>query len=284
MANHLVMAGLLDAGDEVIIELPAYEPLLAVARYLGAQIKRFHRNFSAGFQINPDEIKSLISNKTRLIVLSNLHNPTGVLTPKDTLIALAELASAAGARILTDEVYLECLYPASGTKLSSFHLSKTFVATSSLTKAYGLSGLRCGWILAEPELIRRFWRLNDLFGATPAHTSELLSVVALSKLPAIAERAKTILKKNRVLLENFFNEQKDRLDVIVPEFGTIAFPRLKSGDCTQFVQLLRQNYDTSVVPGHFFEMPEHFRIGIGGPTDLLETGLTNIAHALKLTL
>ena len=281
MANHLVLSTLLEPGDEVLIEQPAYEPLLAVARYLKATIKRFRREFDDEFRINPEIIRKQITAKTKLIVLTNLHNPSGVLTGNQTLREVGLIAKEAGAKVLVDEVYLECLFPKSGEHVSAFHLGNEFIATSSLTKAYGLSGLRCGWILAEPELIRRFWRINDLFSATPPHTSELLSVIALKKLPEIAERSKSLLETNRRLLRELVDSVNYFLDTVMTEYGTVVFPRIKSPEPEKFIKTLRDSYDTSVVPGSFFEMPDHFRLGIGGATDNVSGGLQNLKKAIE---
>jgi len=280
MANHLVMATLLEAGDEVLVEQPTYEPILAVAQYLKANITRFPREFSEGFQIDPARIQEKMTPKTKLVVITNLHNPTGVLTDTEKLKAVGEIAERVGAKVLVDEVYLECLFPKQGEHLSAFHLGGQFITAGSLTKAYGLSGLRCGWIMAEPELIRRMLRLNDLFAATPPHTAELLSVIALQKLDRIADRSKKLLQTNRALLDNFLDEQKDNLEVVRPEYGTIAFPRLKHHNPEQFFAILRDRYETAVVPGNFFEMPEHFRMGIGCTTEMLAEGLQRLSQAL----
>src|ERR1700751_6457328 len=162
MANHLAMAALVEPDDEVLIEEPAYEALLAVARYLGAKIRRFPRRLEDGFKLDPREVERAISPRTRLIVFTNLHNPTGVRTPDSTLKLVGDIARSLGAHVLVDEVYLEACFDSPGR--SAFHLGSNFVATSSLTKAYGLSGLRCGWILAGPALAERMWRVNDFFG------------------------------------------------------------------------------------------------------------------------
>jgi aspartate/methionine/tyrosine aminotransferase len=162
---------------------------------------------------------------------------------------------------------------------SAFHLGSNFITTSSLTKAYGLSGLRCGWVLAAPQLAQRMWRLNDLFGVMAAHPAELLSVIALDHLPKIAARAKNLLDTNRAILKTFLDSRKDLL-TIWPEAGTIAFPQLASGHTDAFCQLLREKFETSVVPGRFFEAPEHFRIGVGGETATLREGLSRLGAAL----
>jgi aspartate/methionine/tyrosine aminotransferase len=277
MANHLAMAALLESGDEVLIEEPAYEPLLMVAQYLGAKIRRFPRSFEAGFQLDPREVERAISPRTRLIVITNLHNPTGVRAPDSALKIVGEIARSLGAHVLVDEVYLESCFDSPWK--SSFHLGPNFIATSSLTKAYGLTALRCGWILAAPPLAERMWRINDLFGVVPAHPAELLSVVAFDRLPQIAARAKNLLDTNRVLLKSFLDSRKDLL-AIWPEAGAIVFPLLTSGHTDAFIQLLREKYETGVVPGRFFELPDHFRMGVGGATQAVRDALARLAAAL----
>lgn len=276
-ANHLALAALLKAGDEVLFEAPAYEPMLATVRYLGAEVKRFVRRFEDGFAVSAEEIASKVTYNTRLIVLTNLHNPSGVLTNDSTLRRVGEIARRVGARVLMDEVYIETLFEESPR--TAFHLGNEFVVTSSLTKAFGLSGLRCGWIFAPAELAQRMWLLNDLFAATPVHAGERLSVVALDQLGALAQRAKTLLDRNRSLLNAFLDTRKD-LEVVRPAFGTVMFPRVRNGNAEQLCRLLREKYETSVVPGVFFEMPAHFRIGIAVDTEILESGLERLGAAL----
>ena len=276
-ANHLAMAALIKPGDEILFEHPAYEPMLAAARYLGASVKRFSRTFENGFRIVPQELESLASNSTRLIVITNLHNPSGVLVDDAALKQVGEIARRVGARVLVDEVYIETLFEE--LPRTSFHLGDEFVVTSSLTKAFGLSGLRCGWIFAEPELARRMWLLNDLFAATAVHAGERLSVIAMQQLPEIAERSKQLLDRNRQLLNDFLDTRED-LEVIRPEFGTVMFPRVRRGTADELCRLLREKFETSVVPGSFFEMPAHFRVGISGDTNSLNAGLERLGKAL----
>ncbi len=276
-ANHLAMAALVNPGDEVLIEQPTYEPLLSLARYLGAKVKRFARRFAAGFQIDVDELELSISAKTRLIVITNLHNPTGVLTDSGTIKRIGEIARSAGCRVLVDEVYLETFFERRPP--AAFHLGREFVVTSSLTKAFGLSGLRCGWIVAEPALAERMWRLNDLFASTPVHAGERLSVVALKQLDRITANAKALLVRNREVVDSFL-ESRSELEAVRPEFGTIVFPRLKRGSADEFCRLLREKYETSVVPGRFFEMEEHFRLGFAIDPETLVAGLERLVRAL----
>jgi aspartate/methionine/tyrosine aminotransferase len=176
---------------------------------------------------------------------------------------------------LVDEVYLDALFEAK--PLSAFHLGPEFITTNSLTKVYGLSGLRCGWILADPDFCRRIWRMNDVFGVIPSHTAELLSLVALENLPSIAAGVKQLLDTNRAAL-NLFLAATSQISFPQLEAGTVAFPRTTL-PVEPFCAYLREKYETSVVPGHFFGASAHFRIGIGGDTDTLNEGLSRLHQA-----
>lgn len=280
MANHLAMATLIEPGDEVLIERPAYDPLLSLASYLGAEVKRFERRFEDGFALDPDEVGRKIGPRTRLVVMTNLHNPSGAFADNDRVKRVGEIASGVGARVLVDEVYLEATYGQSPG--SAFHLGEHFITTSSLTKAYGLSGLRCGWVMAASALAQRMWKLNDLFGVVPAHSAERLSVIALENISRIGERARALLETNRALIDEFL-DSRDDLEAVRPQFGTIVFPRLKRGSVDDLCNLLREKYETSVVPGRFFEMPNHFRVGMGCATETLVEGLKRLGAALDET-
>ncbi len=290
MANHLVLAALLEPGDEVVVEEPTYGLLLDVLHYLRARVKRVARRFENNFDIALPEMEEAITPATRLVVLSNLHNPTGALIPIETLRAIGEMAARVGALVLVDEVYLEMLSVCEARTLrrdelllvqaaSAFPLGNSFVVTSSLTKAYGLSGLRCGWILAAPELAHRIWRLNDLFAATAAHPAERMSVTAFDHLAQFRDRARELLHSNRPLVETFL-DLRDDLECFRPAAGSVFFPRFAQGDPEAFFKLLREKYETSVVPGAFFEAPRHFRLGIGGETAALQAGLERLGAAL----
>jgi aspartate/methionine/tyrosine aminotransferase len=277
MANHLAMATVLERGDEVLIEQPTYEPILALAQFLGAEIRRFPRKFEHDYKIDIDELAKQLTSRTRLIILTNLHNPSSVLIEDETLRKIGELARSTGARVLLDEVYLEALFESAPR--SSVHVGREFIATSSLTKGYGLSGLRCGWILAEPELAERMRRLNDIFGAVGPHPAECLSLVALRQLSKIALRAKKILKANRATLNQFFDARTD-LEVVRTGSGTTSFPRLRNGNVENLCRLLLEKYETAVAPGHFFESPRHVRIGMCCEPEIFMAGVKRFGRAL----
>ena len=269
MANYLAFATLLDPGDQVLIEHPTYGLLLDALRYIGADIQRFSRREDDGYAVDPAEVRRAVTPKTRLIVLTNLHNPSSVLTPESTLRQLGAL----GPRVLVDEVYLDAVYR--DTPRTAFHLGPNFVVTNSLTKVYGVSGLRCGWVLAPPDLARAMWRLNDLFAATPVHPGELLSVAVFQNLDLVRDRSRRIVEADRLALRAFLDQQAG-FSAVRTEFGTTCFLRLLRGNADEFLSTLRAERDTSAVPGRFFEMPNHFRIGMGVNSEMFAEGLRRL--------
>ena len=277
MANHLAMAAVIESGDEVLIEHPAYGPILDVVHYLEAKVKRFRRIEENGWAVDPAEVSRSVTAKTRLIVITNLHNPTSALTPDSVLREIGDIARTIGALVLVDEVYLDAVYEE--TPRTSFHLGPEFVVTSSLTKVYGVSGLRCGWILARPELAWKMRRLDDLYSATPVYPAELLSVIAFQHLNLLRERARRTLEADRKLLRDFL-EQQPALAAVPTDWGTTSFVRLCAGDADIFLERLQSEFETSAVPGRFFEMPDHFRIGMGVNTEMFNGGLNRLGRAL----
>src|SRR5437870_488200 len=242
MANHLAMAAVIEPGDEVLIEHPAYGPIVDVANYLQANVRRFTRAEENGWTVDPAEVRRCITPKTRLIVITNLHNPTSALTPESVLREIGDIARSIGALVLVDEVYLDAVYE--NTPRTSFHLGSQFVVTSSLTKVYGVSGLRCGWILAQPDLAWKMRRLNDLYSATPVFSGELLSVTAFQHLDLLRERARQIVLADRKLLRDFL-KQESAVSAVETKWGTTSFVRLRKGNVDAFLERLLSEFDTS---------------------------------------
>ena len=277
MANYLAMATLISPGDEVLVEYPTYELLLGAASFCGAEIKRFERKPADGFRLDPAIIEAAMSDRTKLIIITNLHNPSSALASDEDLRSVGRLAGAAGARVLVDEVYLDSAVP---QRRSAVHLGPEFVCTNSLTKVYGLSGLRCGWILAEPELAERMWRLNDLFGVNQAHSAERLACIAFEHIDSVIGDKPAMLAANRERWNAFAATRTD-LECMTAEHGITAFPCWSGGDTERLNEHLRERYDTAVVPGRWFEMPDHFRVGFGLPTGEFEEGLNRLGAALE---
>lgn len=276
MANHLAMATILEPGDQVLMEQPVYGPILDAALYLEADVVRFPRRPENAFAIDPADVRSALTPRTRLIVLTNLHNPSSVLTPEPVLRQIGEMAAEAGALVLVDEVYLDAVYE--NTPPSAIHLGPQFLVTSSLTKVYGVSGLRCGWILAQPELAWKMRRLNDIYAATPAHPAEIMSIAAFENLPLLRDRARRVAEADRRELAAFFDRRPD-VSAAPTAFGTTAFLRVP-GSADALIDRLRTVYETSVVPGRFFETPTHIRLGMGVNSSIFAEGLRRIEQAL----
>src|SRR5438034_1069002 len=200
---------------------------------------------------------------------------------ESALREIGDIASSVGALVLVDEVYLDAVYE--NKPRTSFHLGQEFVVTSSLTKVYGVSGLRCGWILAQPDLAWKMRRLNDLYAATAVYPGELLSVAAFKHLNLLRERARRVLEADRKLLRDFLKQQSS-IFAVWTEWGTTSFVRLsrdRGSNVNVFLERLRSKFDTSAVPGRFFEMPDHFRIGMGVDTEMFAEGLSLIGQALR---
>jgi len=282
MANLLALGALAESGDEVLIEEPTYTLLTDAARWLKLEVRRFPRRAEAGFRIDPRDVEQALTPRTRLVVITNLHNPSSAFTPPEDLRRIGDAARSLGARVLVDEVYLEAYSVLGRPWGSAAQLGSEFVITSSLTKAYGLSSLRCGWIVAEPDLARRMWRLNDLFGVVPAHPAERLSVVALDRLDRVAERARRILETNKEGV-NAFLAARPELACEPVDGGMTAFPRLLKVDVESLCQLLRERFETTVVPGRFFGAADHFRLALGAVPEVVAEGLARLGQALDAT-
>ena len=277
-ANFLVLAALLAPGDDVLVEAPAYDPLVGVPRLLGASVSRFERRFDEQYAIAPWRIREALTPRTRLVVVTNLHNPSGVLADENGLREVGEIVVRAGAHVLVDEVYLDTVH--SPSPRSAAHLGDHVIVTSSLTKSYGLGGLRCGWVVAAPAIAERVRRVRDLVDGAGSFPSDVLSLLAFRNLDTLMSRARRLLDSNFARLEAFMATRRD-LAWVAPQGGTVAFPRVLGIDDTRGLadRLLRQ-YDTAVVPGAFFEEPRHVRLSFGGPPEQLGRGLAAIGRAL----
>ncbi len=214
--------------------------------------------------------------RTRVLVISSPHNPSGVLASSDDLSAIGRLADRHGLAVLVDEVYLD-LSP--GGHPPAATLSPAFVSTSSLTKAYGLASLRCGWSLASPEVTEKIRRARDVVDVWSAMPADRLSAVAFENLDRLGERARRLFDANARAVRDFLGRRPD-LQCAASD-ATIAFPRFADGrDAAPFADGLLRDRGVAVVPGAFFDSPAHFRISFGGATDALEQGLRAIEECL----
>jgi aspartate/methionine/tyrosine aminotransferase len=165
--------------------------------------------------------------------------------------------------------------------LSAARFGPHLIATGSLTKSYGLGGLRCGWILCAAPRAAAARRLRDLFGATGSMPSDSLALAAFRDLPALAARARDILEPNAALVRSFLREHEALLECVIPGRSTVVFPRLRHAADSERHYRAARRLETSIVPGHFFEAPSHFRVGFGGRTAEVAAGLAQLASALS---
>jgi hypothetical protein len=280
-SNHLAMSALISPGDEVLVEDPTYELLVSTLACLGAQVRTFERRRSNDWRLDAEEIGANLTRRTRLVVLSNLHNPSGAMAAQAQVQAAAAAASSVGARVLVDEVYLELTFT-DGAARTAFTPEGNIVVTSSLTKAYGLSGLRCGWILAPADLAERMRRLNDLFGVEAPHIAERLAVVAFDQLARLRARARGLLEPNIAAYREILGDHPDLDQVIFPA-ATTVFARLRRGDPDDLFERLRAESETSLVPGRFFGRPDHIRVALGGQPAAVREGLLRLRRTLDAT-
>lgn len=198
-AVFLAYAAMLSPGDEVLVEFPGYEPLTRTAEGLGAIVRTFERFATDGFAISPERVAAAVTSRTRVIVVTNLHNPTGVRTSDETLRELAKIAEARGAYLLVDEVYAPFdALPEDGVfGASARKLAPNVVAVSSLTKCYGLGMHRIGWVLGPPEIVER---AETAIIATCGHlplSHAARGAVAVANVGKLSVRAKGILEGKR---------------------------------------------------------------------------------------
>ncbi len=277
-ANFLACAALLEAGDEVLIERPTYDPLVAAVQMLGGRPHFFDRCFERGFALDPEAIRKAVGPTTRLLIVSNPHNPSGVLATDEEIAALAGIAEQAGVPVLVDEVYMDADVDRRPRPAAT--VSPLFVTSNSLTKSYGLSALRCGWTLAARGITERIRRARDVVDVSGPIPAERLALVAFRHLDRLAERARGLIEPNRRLWSEFL-AQEPSLEC-VPSAATLAFPRFRDGrDAAGFVQRLFDVHRIAVVPGSFFGLASHFRVSLGGSSIALAEALGAMRRSLE---
>lgn len=293
MGMFLASIALLNPGDEVIVEEPCYPPLLNIPLGLGCRVKRLHRRFENGFQPDLGELKKLLTKRTKMIYLTNLHNPSGAKISQDDMAKIARLAERVGAYVISNEVYMQ--YLGENSPPPAFTLSDNVISMASLTKAYGLGWIRAGWILANPELTHRFTYMLVYLVGQNSYPSEKITLFAFRHMKHFQKYTDGLISTNLPILRNWM-ESEELLDWVEPAGGAICFPRLPKGmKAMDFVAHLKRKYGTLVAPGEFFgaypvaahgthecaRYARHFRLGYGCATPILKEGLSRISQALR---
>jgi aspartate/methionine/tyrosine aminotransferase len=282
-ANFLLMWSLIEPGDEVLFELPNYMQMGGLLRAFGAEVKPFYLRESLGWQPDLEEMRKLVTPKTKLIVLTNPNNPTGSVLASEIMKGIVELAAGAGAWILADEVYQGA--ELSGVRTPSFWgLWEKTLVVNGLSKAYGLPGLRIGWILGPEEVVKRTWPYHDYTTISPSALSDRLASIALSpgKRERILERTRGILNANFPVIESWLEAHGGLFHFLPPQAGAIVFARYSFDvPSTTLVERLIREESVLIVPGDHFELEGHLRFGYGSNRDYLQKALARIDAALK---
>ena len=283
MAIFHVCAALLGPGDTAAVERPAYGQMRAVPKVLGADVIRFDRTLEGGFRIDPNALAERIPDGTKLVLMTNLHNPSGVWLSPDEIRAVAGAAARKGAWVFIDEVYLEFM-PGEAAR-TAFGLAENIITAASLTKVFGLSGLRCGWILVPSPLVTRFRRALDHFYVETVFPSEQISARIFPRLDAIKEKRRSEWEARRRETAAFIAGEP-RLAWVEPSAGIVGFPRVlgPAGSGDALARVLRERFETSIVPGGFFENPDFVRLGFGVPSSELKEGLDAVRSALDVVV
>lgn len=285
-ANFLAITNLIQAGDELIVESPGWPQAAVLAEGIGAKMKTIYRREENQWQLDLDELADLISERTKLIFLTNPNNPTGRIMREPELLKIAELADTVGAYLLVDEVYAGLEW--TGERVPSVAgLYERGITTSSVSKALGLQGLRTGWMICrDSQVIFDGVVLRE-------NSSEIMNVMG-EKIAEIALRperyaqaiakAKDEGRTNLALLDAFIDERPE-LSWHRPQAGLIGLCRLKLNmemRSDAFARrLLTAPYKTFLIPGTAYGCPQHIRLGVGGGKGVrLEKGLGRLAACL----
>ena len=283
-ANFLAIAALVGAGDEVLVEQPGYDPLVGACTLLGARVTRIARPFSQRFQFDLDAVRAAVTPATRLIIVTSPHNPSGVSLDAATLQALATIAEGARAHLLVDEVYRDAVrLGGAAPTASATTLDGPVIVTNSLTKSYGLNGLRCGWAVAPAAVAVRMRRVRDLVDAVGSAPSDRLSAFAFQHLATLAARTARLMTANLALARTFVAAQPGLL-LAEPPRATVIFPQVAGvADTTALVADIATRQGVAVAPGRFFDAPAHIRISLAGHTDKLAEGLRRLSRAILIS-
>jgi hypothetical protein len=285
-ANFVTMWHLVEPGAEVVSMVPNYGQTLGLAEAFGGTLKAWPLRLSADgtrWHIDIDHLRSLVTARTRLIILCNPNNPTGARIPAADLDAICAVAGSVGAWVLSDEIYR-------GAELDGIETPSVWgrydrvIITSGLSKAYGLPGLRIGWIVSAPQMVATTWGYHDYTTIGPGTLSDRLARIALQ--PAmrakILARTRRILQTNLPVITGWLDAHAQRFSYALPEAGAIVYMKYHDAiNSTELVDRLRVEKSLLIVPGDHFGMDGYLRIGFGSETRYLRDGLDRLDHLLR---
>lgn len=278
-ANYLVFSSLLGPGDEFIIEQPSYQPMWLTLEMLGARLISWQRRFEDKYRLNLRTLEALITKETKLIVLTNLHNPSGVWVDRKKIESVARIAEAHDIYVLVDEIYLDGSFR---RQTSSYGISRVIV-TSSATKIYGLGGLHTGWIIAPTEVSAECQRRKAHTTGASSYVSEVMTARAFGTArEALIARFQNRAEANLTILKKWMRGHQDILDWVEPDGGIVCFPRYHVNmPSVSLCQRLLDEAGILVNPGAFFNQEGHFRLSYGLESETLERALHAFGDAME---
>jgi aspartate/methionine/tyrosine aminotransferase len=283
-ANFAVVSALVTPGDHVIVEHPNYPSLYQVPRSLGCEVTLFSLKFEERFKPDWEKLSAQVRPETRLVSLTHPNNPTGSMITEEELRKAVALAEERGFFLLFDETYR---HMATGSALlpPAASLSDRAISISSMSKCYGLPGIRTGWLASgNRELLDRVLAIREQVSISNNAVSEVIAHKVLEKQEVFLDRARERIARNREVVEDWMRDRAD-FEWVPPEAGVVCLPRIKAelrGDPETVYRRLAETYRTFVVPGRCFEMdPKFFRIGFGAEPHEIRTGLSYLERALS---
>jgi aspartate/methionine/tyrosine aminotransferase len=282
-ANCLALMHLVDPGDEIVVMTPNYMQVPGLARGLGAVVKGWPlRHGSDRWHADVEALGVLVNDKTKAILICNPNNPTGARLTGAELDGICRAADRVGAWVISDEIYRGAERDGVETPTVWGRTDRAIV-TSGLSKAYGLPGLRIGWIVGPPETVEALWGIHDYTSIAPGAVNDRLAQIALSpaRRAALLARTQSILIANYPILRDWLAAREPLVAHVPPEAGAIAFVRyLHDINSTRLIERLRDEHSVLVVPGDHFEIDGYLRIGFGGDPKHLSSSLELIGATL----
>ena len=281
-ANFLLMWKLIEPGDEVIFMLPNFMQIHGLMKSFGGKVKTFFLKEDRDWNPDLDELKSLVTKDTKLIVVTNPNNPTGGQLREDSREAILELARWADAWLVSDEVYQGAEYDGITTP-SFWGTYEKAIVTNGLSKAYGLPGLRVGWMVAPAEIAKTIWSYKDYTTITISALSDRIAQIALlpEKRNFIFDRTRKIIRENFSILQSWMDKQEGLFTCTPPRAGAIAFPKYNLDiNATKLAHKIREEKSVLIQPGDQFEVDYHIRFGLGEDSKFFITALTLIEEVL----
>jgi hypothetical protein len=287
-SNFITTIALVQPGDEVVFMVPNYMQTWGLARALGGRVHEWPLVLSGGrrWAVDVDGLERLASDRTKLIILCNPNNPTGARFEPQDLDRVAAIAARHGSWILSDEIYRGAERDGRETA-SMWGRTDRVVVTSGLSKAYGLPGLRIGWVVGPPSLVASLWAVHDYTTIAPGALNDALARRALqpARRQRILERTRAILNRNFPVIEQWLGDRRDMFDYAPPDAGAIVYVHYRQPiNSTELVTRLRTEKSVLIVPGDHFGMDHYLRIGYGDQAGDLREGLTRLHDLLADTM